>query len=62
MDKKLVEITCKYSDGTSKILDGEQLEKWMKLVKELTDKASNLNINPPWHTIKWYNLGKEKHY
>jgi hypothetical protein len=52
MDKKLVEITCKYSDGTSKILDGIELEKWLKFVKALTEKAE----------IKWYNLGKEKHY
>lgn len=51
-NKKITEIICKYSDGTSKILDGVELEKWLKFVKTLTEKTE----------IKWYNLAKEKHY
>jgi len=60
MDKKLVEITCKYSDGTSKILDGRELEKFMVLVQDIIN--NKLEKNFPIHNVKWYNLGKEKHY
>ena len=55
-------VTYEYSDGTKKYIDSQELEKWLQFNAIVAQFAETHGVNPPWHTVKWRNPDKIKHY
>ncbi len=58
----LTRVVFEYSDGTTKYIDNENLEKWLSFNAIVASIAQIHNTNPPWDTIKWMKTDKLKHY
>ncbi len=50
-----VELTVQEDDGriTVKTLEGEDADKWQKLVSDLCLFAETHNNNPDWASLRW---------
>ena len=49
----ITKVIFENSDGTSKYIDGQDLERWLSFNAIVASEAERHGINPPWKEIRW---------
>jgi hypothetical protein len=53
MDKKLIRVEFFYDDGTSKFIEGNELDKWGGMNRQVALFCQIHRNNPDWGSVKW---------
>jgi len=53
MDKKVVRVTFTYDDGSSKFVEGDELDRWTGFNMQVAVFCTAHNMNPEWSRVKW---------
>lgn len=52
-EKKILKVQFFYDDGSSKYIEGLELERWNGFLSQITVMASARGMNPDWSKVKW---------
>lgn len=52
-EKKLIKVEYFYEDGSSKFVDGLELDRWNGFMTQVVVMAAARAMNPDWSKVKW---------
>lgn len=53
MDEKIIKVEFTLEDGSTKYIDGLELERWKGFLTQVIVMATAKNMNPDWSKVKW---------
>lgn len=55
-------VVFEYENDTTEVLEGKDLEKWLKFNKMTGQMAYAAGMHLPWKEIKWKKISKKEVY